>query len=328
MNYKSYILEDNFNSFKNNILLFYGENEGLKKDFKNQIKSLNSNASINYLSQEEILADENNLYNKIFNKSLFDEKEIFLIENVTDKILEIVKTIENKIEDHKIYFFSQVLDKKSKLRAYFEKSKELGIVACYNDNYISLRKIILKKLKGYTGLTPEIINLIINNTHNDRVKLNNELNKIKIYFIKKVLSKNELDQLLNIAENQDFEAIKDSAFFGDKERTNKLLSDTIISQDKSMFYLNNFNARLYKLMEIYKLNTSVEKAIELLKPPVFWKDKPNIIEQAKKWNPNKVQELLKKTFEMELSIKRTSLINSNTLIKKLVIDTCELANAS
>ena len=81
-------------------------------------------------------------------------------------------------------------------------------------------------------------------------------------------------------------------------------------------------------MEIYKLNTSVEKAIELLKPPVFWKDKPNIIEQAKKWNPNKVQVLLKKTFEMELSIKRTSLINSNTLIKKLVIDTCELANAS
>ena len=81
-------------------------------------------------------------------------------------------------------------------------------------------------------------------------------------------------------------------------------------------------------MEIYKLNTSVEKAIELLKPPVFWKDKPNIIEQAKKWNPSKVQVLLKKTFEMELSIKRTSLINSNTLIKKLVIDTCELANAS
>ena len=136
------------------------------------------------MSQEEILADENNLYNKIFNKSLFNEKEI-LIENANDKILEIIKTIENKIEDHKIYFFSQVLDKKSKLRAYFEKSKELGIVACYNDNYISLRKIILKKLKGYTGLTPEIINLIINNTHNDRVKLNNELNKIKFILSKK-----------------------------------------------------------------------------------------------------------------------------------------------
>ena len=106
------------------------------------------------MSQEEILADENNLYNKIFNKSLFNEKEIFLIENANDKILEIIKTIENKIEDQK-FIFSQVLDKKSKLRAYFEKSKELGIVACYNDNYISLRKIILKKLKGYTGLTPE-----------------------------------------------------------------------------------------------------------------------------------------------------------------------------
>ena len=152
MNYKSYILEDNFSSFKNNILLFYGENEGLKKDFKNQIKSLSS-ARINYLAQEEILTDENKLYNKIFNKSLFDEKEIFFIEDATDKILEIVKTIENRIEDQKIYFFSQILDKKSKLRAYFEKSKKLGIVACYNDNLISLRKVILKKLNGYTCTT-------------------------------------------------------------------------------------------------------------------------------------------------------------------------------
>ena len=156
MNYKSYILEDNFNSFKNNILVFYGENEGLKKDFKNQIKSLNNKSII--FTQEEILADENNLYNKIFNKSLFNEKEI-LIENANDKILEIIKTIENKIEDHNDFF--QVLDKKSKLRAYFEKSKELGIVACYNDNYISLRKNNLKNLKLYRINTRDLINKII-----------------------------------------------------------------------------------------------------------------------------------------------------------------------
>ena len=34
MNYKSYLLEKNVNIFKNNILLFYGENLGLKNDFK------------------------------------------------------------------------------------------------------------------------------------------------------------------------------------------------------------------------------------------------------------------------------------------------------
>ena len=69
-----------------------------------------------------------------------------------------------------------------------------------------------------------------------------------------------------------------------------------------MFYLNNFNARLYKLIEIYKLNTSVEKAIELLKPPVFWKDKPMLIQQSKKWNKNKIQEALEKTYNTEIEI--------------------------
>ena len=41
-------------------------------------------------------------------------------------------------------------------------------------------------------------------------------------------------------------------------------------------------------------NSDIESLISNLKPPVFWKDKPILIEQSKKWNKNKIQAALKK----------------------------------
>ena len=327
MNYKSYLVEENIKSLKNKIFLFYGENEGLKKDFKTKIKSVNQKAIINNLTQDEILKNEHKLFEKVFNASLFGEEEIFFIEQVNDKILELIKELEIKIQNQKIYFFAQILDKKSKLRSHFEKSKNLGIVACYKDNELNLKKIILKKLSGYDGLIPENINLIINNCNLDRIKLNNELDKIQIYFNNKKIVKLELEKLLNQTDNEDFDEIRDSAFSGNKDKINKLLSDTFFSEDKIFFYLNNFNQRLFKLKEIYKFDIPIEKAIDNLKPPIFWKDKPNIIMQAKKWNLNKVQILLKKIFDIEILMKRISIINRSAIIKKLVIEVCDLANS-
>ena len=44
------------------------------------------------------------------------------------------------------------------------------------------KKIILDKLKGFEGLSTQNINMIIENTSLDRVRLDNELDKIITYF--------------------------------------------------------------------------------------------------------------------------------------------------
>ena len=47
MIFKSYILEENFKSIDNlGMFLFYGENHGLKKEFKENIKKLNKGKEI------------------------------------------------------------------------------------------------------------------------------------------------------------------------------------------------------------------------------------------------------------------------------------------
>jgi len=330
MIYKSYLIEQNINLLDKNLFLFYGENLGLKNELKDKIKFQNKNAEIINLSQDDIINNIDNFFNEILNISLFDEKKIYFIYHVNDKILEAIKKIEPKIDSQKFYLMSELLDKRSKVRNYFEKSNNCGIVACYNDNEISFKKIIIERLKNYKGVTTENINLISDKCNLNRDKLNNELDKIYTFFLEKNIDRNKLEILLDNKINNDFSLLKDEAFNGNRIETNKLLSDTIIETEKNVLYLNIINQRLLKLNEIFKLigKTNLEKAIDMLKPPIFWKDKPAFLKQAKKWNMNKIKKILSKTYNLELEIKSNSIVNKNILLKKLLIDICNLANAS
>ena len=330
MIYKSYLIEQNINLLDKNLFLFYGENLGLKNELKDKIKFQNKNAEIINLSQDDIINNIDNFFNEILNISLFDEKKIYFINHVNDKILEAIKKIEPKIDSQKFYLMSELLDKRSKVRNYFEKSNNCGIVACYNDNEISFKKIIIERLKNYKGVTTENINLISDKCNLNRDKLNNELYKIYTFFLEKNIDRNKLEILLDNKINNDFSLLKDEAFNGNRIETNKLLSDTIIETEKNVLYLNIINQRLLKLNEIFKLigKTNLEKAIDMLKPPIFWKDKPAFLKQAKKWNMNKIKKILSKTYNLELEIKSNSIVNKNILLKKLLIDICNLANAS
>ena len=201
-------------------------------------------------------------------------------------------------------------------------------MACYADNEISMKKIIFNKLKDFAGLSADNINLIISSCNLDRAKLNNELSKVITFFQNKKLERDKLEKLLDTNLNADFNLLKDEALNGNKTKTNKLLSDTIMDTEKNILYLSIINQRLNKLAEATSLTkkTNIEKAIDMMKPPIFWKDKPIFMMQAKKWNMNKIKSILEKTYNLEIKIKSDPVIDKNILMKKLLVDICVLAN--
>ena len=85
MIFKSYLLEQNISKIQNNLVLFYGENLGMKDDFKRKIKKLNQKTYIKNLVQDEVLGSIEKFYNDVYNDSLFEEKKIFFINQVNDK---------------------------------------------------------------------------------------------------------------------------------------------------------------------------------------------------------------------------------------------------
>ena len=69
------------------------------------------------------------------NKSFFDNDKLIIISRATDKILKIIEEIlEKKIDDLKVIIKANILEKKSKLRNFFEKNSNTIIVPSYEDN--------------------------------------------------------------------------------------------------------------------------------------------------------------------------------------------------
>ena len=135
MIFKSYQIEKDLEKILNfKIFVFYGENEGLKKEFKKKLKDkVKKNEIINFF-QEEIIKKKDLLVREIANKSLLNENKTIFINQVNEKLFDVIENISETLDNEKIYLFAEPLDKRSKLRAFFEKQEQLGIVPCYQDN--------------------------------------------------------------------------------------------------------------------------------------------------------------------------------------------------
>jgi DNA polymerase-3 subunit delta len=123
---KSYEV-NKINQKVNHLILLYGKNEGLKNEALNILAKDKNNIS-NY-EEKEILDNENNFIETILSKSLFEPQKFIVIKRATDKILKIIENLHQKnLEDTTIILNSMSLEKKSKLRSFFEKNKTLVCV--------------------------------------------------------------------------------------------------------------------------------------------------------------------------------------------------------
>ena len=326
MIYKSYQVEDKIEKLKQNITLIYGENIGLINDFRIKIKKHHKNCTALNFTQDEILKNEDLFYNEVNNTSLFGGEKIIFILETSEKIFKFVENISIKKIDSKVFFFARELEKKSKLRNLFEKDKDKIIIPCYKDNDFAIKNIITRSLGEYSGLTTQIINIIHENSSNDRIKLNNEILKIKTFFTDKQIKLNQLQKLLNLKEEEDFNLLRDASLSGENLKTNELLNNDILEKEKMSFYIASINQRLNRLKELDDKNTP--DAIDNFKPPIFWKDKPIFLQQSKIWNKKKLNLALAKIYDIEIKIKSNSNLNKETIFKKFLIDICYLANAA
>ncbi len=323
---KSFEIENNIQKIHQyKFILIYGENIGLKETLKKKVVSLNRKAEIINLYQEDINKNKNIIINEIKNISLFSEEKIIVINQANEQILTELDNILQSKEKIKIVFIADLLEKKSKLRTTFEKEKDLAIIPCYNDNDITLRKLVNSELKEFKNVNFNAINMILNYSNQNRKTILNNLDKIKTFYNKKVLSEDSLETLLNSDRNEFFENIRDASLIGDKTKLNNLLSNFAFSNDDAFFYLNMINFRLIKLLEIHKVNDDFDDfnvAITKMRPPIFWKDKPVYLKLLKRWHKQSILEALEYLGHTEEKLKKNSSLNSLTMVKNSILNIC------
>ena len=309
---------------KYNFYLFYGNNEGHKRDVLNDI--LKGKNVLKY-DEEQVFNNENNFIEEVLNKSLFEEEKIFLIKRVTDKILKIIKTIyekNNNLNETKIILNANILEKKSKLRNIFEKNKEFITIPFYPDNDQTLSTIAFNFIKQKKiSISRESINFIINKCGNDRGILIDELQKIE-FFSKsgKALNSEKLGRLINLYEDHSIFELADNCLAKNKKKIINIFNENNFTNSDCILIIRtllNKSKKILSLVLNYEENKNIEKTISSSKPPIFWKDKEITKKQILSWNSKKLKNHLFGLHELELNIKK-NLDNSLNLISDFILN--------
>jgi len=315
-----------FNAFKlkpeGNFFLIYGKNEGHKNDIINNL--LKNKKEIITYEEKEILDNPENFIEKVLTKSLFEDEKIILIKRVTDKILKIIENLnEKKIEDLTIIINSDNLDKKSKLRSFFEKDKNYICIPVYADNEQTLTKLAYNFLNlQKISISQENLNLIVGKCSGDRSALQNELNKIENFSKnKKKISSEEIIKLINLSENHSISELVDNCLAKNEKRTISILNENNFSSEDSILILRTFLNKSKKILGLSKefdKNKNIELTISSAKPAIFWKDKEMVKQQIFKWNTENIKKLIYELLEIEYLAKK-NLNNSLYLITNFIL---------
>ena len=98
--------------------------------------------------EEDIIKSPDNIISYYLNGSLFDDnKNISIIKNCSDKILEVINKIKNNINDNIIILNSEILIKNSKLRQFGEYDKLAICIPCYQETKFDIKKFLAEQLQ-------------------------------------------------------------------------------------------------------------------------------------------------------------------------------------
>ena len=315
---KSFELK-NKNLKKINFYLLYGNNKGfIDETINKSLKPILSKNVYNY-DETEILKEPGKFEEDILNKSFFENEKLIIISRASDKIYQMIDDIVNReVSDIAIILKSNVLEKKSKIRNFFEKNSNTVCIPFYEDNHQTLSLIAQNFLKKkQINISQENINLLIERARGDRLNLNNELEKIEFFSKnKKKIEINEILKLTNLAENFSVSELVESSLVRNKKKTLTILNENNFDPDECILILRVYLSKLKRLLKIQeqiKNTNNIDNIISSYKPPIFWKDKEIIKQQIKILGCEDIKKLIIKTNEIELQVKRKPLISLNIL---------------
>ena len=313
---------DKINLDRNKFILFYGKNEGLKNEaIKKLIKK---DRQVFSYDEKEILDNEESFIENILSKSLFEKEKIIIIKRATDKLLLIIEKLSTKnFDDVAIIINAESLEKKSKLRSFFEKNKELVCVPFYPDNDQTLSKLAYNFLRDKKiSISPSNINLIVNKCSGDREALINEIQKIELFNKngKKINSEN-ISKLINLNENHSISELIDNCLAKNKKKIISILNENNFSNEDCIMITRSFLIKAKKLLTLsilFESNKNIDLTISSAKPPIFWKEKEITKQQIQKWKPKNIKNLIYALSETELQIKK-NINNSINLITDFIL---------
>jgi DNA polymerase-3 subunit delta len=299
--------------FKEKIILLYGENQDLISDLNHQIisKFTEEKKISKSFFEEDIVKNPENIVSYYLNGSLFDDnKNISIIKNCSDKILEIVNKIKNNINDNFIILNSEILLKNSKLRQFGEYDKLAICIPCYQETKFDIKKFLTQQLTINNIQLPDSqIETIINSSSLKRSKIKEVIEKLNLFKDSGKITAQIIEEVCTDADFKKNDEIIDILLSKNEKNINEFISNMSNYEKNFIEIIIILRSFIIKILDIQKnnKNLSIDERIERYKPPIFWKDKDRIKNILKIWNTNNLEKFLSNLNVIETEFKRNDL---------------------
>jgi DNA polymerase-3 subunit delta len=299
--------------FKGKIVLLYGENQDLIKDLNEQIliKFKDEHKIQKNIFEEDIIKDPKNIINYYLNGSLFDEnKNILVIKNCSDKIIETINKIKNSIDENTIIINSEILLKNSKLRQFGEYDKLAVCIPCYQETKLDIIRFLTQQLQiNKIQLPDKQIEIIINSSSLKRSKIKEVIEKLNLYKNSEKITDKAIDEICTDMDLKKNDEIIDILLSKNEKNINEFISNMSNYEKNFIEIIIILRSFIIKILDIQKNNKnfSIDERIEKYKPTIFWKDKDRIKNILKMWNTNSLEKFLSNLNIIETEFKRNDL---------------------
>jgi len=299
--------------FKEKIILLYGENQDLIKDLSGKIISnfLDENKIAKNIFEEDVIKNPENIINYYINGSLFDDnKNILIIKNCSDKILEVINKIKNNINNNLIILNSEILLKNSKLRQFGEYDKLAICIPCYEENKFDIKRFLTQQLQiNNIQLSDSQSETIINSSSLKRSKVKEVIEKLNLYKDSGKITDQIIEEICTDTDLKKNDEIIDILLSKNEKNINEFISNMSNYEKNFIEIIIILRSFIIKILDIQKnkKNLSLDERIESYKPPIFWKDKDRIKNILKIWNTNNLEKFLSNLNIIETEFKRNDL---------------------
>jgi DNA polymerase-3 subunit delta len=307
------IILKNKDFFKEKIILLYGENQDLINDLNQQIvsKFIEEEKSSKFLFEEDIIKNPENIINYYLNGSLFDDnKNISVIKNCSDKILEIINKIKNNINNNVIILNSEILLKNSKLRQFGEYDKLAICIPCYQETKLDIKKFLTQQIRiNNIQLSDSQSEVIINSSSLKRSKIKEVMEKLNLYKNSGKITDQIIEEICTDVDLKKNDEIIDILLSKNEKNINEFISNMSNYEKNFIEIIIILRSFIIKILDIQKnnKNLSIDERIERHKPPIFWKDKDRIKNILKIWSANNLEKFLSNLNIIETEFKRNDL---------------------
>ena len=307
------IVIKNKDFFKEKIILLYGENHDLINDLNQQIvsKFIQEKKISKSFFEEDVIKNPENIINYYLNGSLFDDnKNISIIKNCSDKILEVINKIKNNINNNVIILNSEILLKNSKLRQFGEYDKLAICIPCYQETKFDIKKFLTQQTQiNNIQLSDTQSEVIINSSSLKRSKIKEVMEKLNLYKNSGKITDQIVEEICTDVDLKKNDEIIDILLSKNEKNINEFISNMSNYEKNFIEIIIILRSFIIKILDIQKnnKNLSIDERIERYKPPIFWKDKDRIKNILKIWSANNLEKFLSNLNIIETEFKRNDL---------------------